>query len=68
MCLELPYVCGFDLARRDAYLETSEKLPSICHDTYTATDQRLYWHPDRNSQFDKQYPECATRAPDATLL
>ncbi|KAH9208695.1 hypothetical protein DL95DRAFT_394996 [Leptodontidium sp. 2 PMI_412] len=45
--LDTPYVCGFEFARRDAQLESSERFPSLYHEAYTATEQRLYWYPDR---------------------
>jgi hypothetical protein len=44
--LDTPYPCGFEFARRDALLESSERFPSLYHEAYTATEQRLYWHPD----------------------
>lgn len=47
--LDQPYVCGFGLARRDTKLEVSERLPSVYQDTYRSIEQRLYQHPDRNS-------------------
>lgn len=45
--LGTPYICGFEFARRDAQFEVSEKFPSLYHEAYAATEQRLYWHPDR---------------------
>jgi len=45
--INTPYICGFDFARRDAELETSETFPSLLQGTYSAAEQGLYWHPDR---------------------
>ena len=50
--LESPYVCGFDFARRDVSLEMTEDIPSSRFEADTSTEQRLYWHPDRNVRFD----------------
>lgn len=50
-----PYVCGFDFARRDVSLELTEDIPSSRFDADTSTEQRLYWHPDRNVRFDNHH-------------
>ncbi|KAF5632085.1 hypothetical protein F52700_6604 [Fusarium sp. NRRL 52700] len=45
--VERPFLCGFDLTRRDNVMEPSGKLPSIYLNNFPSLNERLYWHPTR---------------------
>ncbi|QKD46588.1 uncharacterized protein FOBCDRAFT_266471 [Fusarium oxysporum Fo47] len=47
--VETPFLCGFDLTRRDNDMEPSGKLPSIYLNNFPSLNERLYWHPTRTA-------------------
>ncbi|KAG4281134.1 hypothetical protein FPRO06_10039 [Fusarium proliferatum] len=47
--VERPFLCGFDLTRRDNDMEPSGKLPSIYLNNFPSLSERLYWHPTRTA-------------------
>ncbi|SCO78746.1 uncharacterized protein FRV6_02959 [Fusarium oxysporum] len=47
--VETPFLCGFDLTRRDNDMEPSGKLPSIYLNNFPSLNERLYWHPARTA-------------------